>query len=241
MKGVIFDVEGKFAHFRKIYTNSSSLSYSVPPRTTVQGMIAAMFGLPRDSYYEQWSSRYLHIAVKKNSRTYSMTQTVNYIKAVSTGELNQPKEHTQIPFEIIAGIDRVSYRIYVAFEEEAKTLELSKRVRKEMFAYPPTLGTAFFLADVTYVADVDFIEKAALEFVPVSTVIQTDKVQELKVEEFTLLREKMPRDFECDRTLLPACSYFVEGSGLPLQVKLHSHSSCWLVQYNQQQEYITFM
>lgn len=241
MKGVIFDIEGKFAHFRKIYTNSSSLSYSVPPRTTIQGMIAAMFGLPRDSYYEQWSSQCLHIAVKKNSRTYNITQTVNYIKAVSIGELNQPKEHTQIPFEIVAGIDRVSYRVYVAFEEEATTMKLSERVREGMFAYPPTLGTAFFLADITYVADTEFIEKAALDFVPISTVIQTDMVKELKVEEFALLREKMPRDFARDRMLLPAYSYFVEGSGLPLQVKLHFHASCWLVQYNQQQEYIAFM
>lgn len=234
-------MEGKFAHFRKIYTNSSSLSYSVPPRTTIQGMIAAMFGLPRDSYYQQWNSQCLHIAVKKNSQTYNITQTLNYIKAVSAGELNQPKEHTQIPFEMIVGIDKVSYRIYVAFEDKEKTVELSERVRQGIFAYPPTLGTAFFLADVEYVANANFIESVISDFVPVSTVIQTNMVQELEIEEFSLLREKMPRDFKKDRALLPAHSYFVEGSGLPLHVKLQAYSSCWLVQYDQKQEYITFM
>lgn len=65
MKIIIFELWGKFAHFRKFYTNSSSLSYSVPPRTTIEGIIAAILGYERDSYYEKFNPDNLYVAVRK--------------------------------------------------------------------------------------------------------------------------------------------------------------------------------
>ncbi|SEP04843.1 CRISPR-associated protein Cas5 [Propionispora vibrioides] len=241
MQGIIFDIEGKFAHFRKFYTNSSSLSYSIPPRTVLQGMLAAMFGLPRDSYYRKWNSDHLHIAVRKNGPTYSVTQTLNYIKAVSMGELRKPKEHTQIPFELIVAVKKVSYRLYVSFENEAETAELCERVRQERFVYPPVLGAAPFQADVTYVANAQFVKVEPEDFISVSTVLPVEIVKNIKVEEFALLKEKMPQDFGEDRKLLPARSYLLENQGLPLKVQLRPASCCYSVQYKENEEYITFL
>ncbi|KPA09783.1 CRISPR-associated protein Cas5 domain protein, partial [Candidatus Magnetomorum sp. HK-1] len=39
LKILSFRLNGRFAHFRKFYTNSSSLSYFVPPRTAIIGML----------------------------------------------------------------------------------------------------------------------------------------------------------------------------------------------------------
>ena len=55
MEILAFNIRGKFAHFRKFYSNSSALSYFIPPRTTIIGLIAGMLGLERDSYYEDFS------------------------------------------------------------------------------------------------------------------------------------------------------------------------------------------
>ncbi|NLA44693.1 MAG: CRISPR-associated protein Cas5, partial [Candidatus Cloacimonetes bacterium] len=56
-------LSGKFAHFRKFYTNASSLTYMLPPRTTVCGLLASMLQIPRDNYYDLMSSDKLGIAV----------------------------------------------------------------------------------------------------------------------------------------------------------------------------------
>lgn len=64
MKFLVFDLKGKFAHFRKFYTNSSSLSYLVPPRTVIEGMVAAILGFERDSYYDMFSAENLLVAVQ---------------------------------------------------------------------------------------------------------------------------------------------------------------------------------
>lgn len=46
MKALTFCINGKMAHFRKYYSNSSVLSYLLPPVTTVKGILAGLLGSP---------------------------------------------------------------------------------------------------------------------------------------------------------------------------------------------------
>ena len=63
MEIIQFDISGKFAHFRKYYANNTALTYSLPPRTTVMGILAAILGRSRDSYYEEFSSDKILIGI----------------------------------------------------------------------------------------------------------------------------------------------------------------------------------
>jgi CRISPR-associated protein Cas5h len=56
MEIISFDVGGKMAHFRKYYANNTALSYTVPPRTTLMGLLAAILGRGRDTYYKEMAS-----------------------------------------------------------------------------------------------------------------------------------------------------------------------------------------
>lgn len=222
MKGVVFDIEGRFAHFRKFYTNSSSLSYSLPPRTTVEGMIASFLGYERDSYYEKMSSEKLHIAVKKNLPTRSVTQTINYIKATSVSKLNAPDEHTQIPFEIITGCDnecKVSYRIYVA-SDEGYMDELQDRLVHNKFVYPPSLGTVFFQGSVENAHRCEISPGMEVGYVKISSVVSAEEIKEIEFGEYQLVKERMPRDFGVDRQIKKSGSYIFDQRGRMLQVKL---------------------
>lgn len=240
MRGVVFDIEGKFAHFRKIYTNSSSLSYTVPPRTTIQGIIAAVLGYERDSYYNYMDSS-LNITVRKNSPTYKMTQTLNYIKAESTGELARFKNHTQVPVEIIASKSNVSYRVYVGGDTFNDMDTLIKRLKEERYVFPPTLGTAFFLADIRFISEAQFEKCSYSTYVPVSSVVIADAVDEIKLEEITLLKEKMPRAFGENRTLMAMKSYFIEDDCRAINVKLKDGFPCWKICYEENEENVIFM
>ena len=44
---VSFRYHAKFGHFRKPYSNVSSLSYPFPPRTALAGLIGAILGVPK--------------------------------------------------------------------------------------------------------------------------------------------------------------------------------------------------
>lgn len=237
MKGVVFDISGEFAHFRKFYTNSSSLSHSVPPRTTIMGLIAGMLGKERDTYYEELSSKNLKIALKKNGGTRPLTQTLNYLKAGSVGDLRCPKAHTQIPVEILRGQDgRVSYRI-VAVAEDGVVEELEQRIAEKRFVFPPTLGTSFFQADVDFVTVAEAVERVADGPVVIDSVIPVDFVESLSLADNRVIREKMARDFTKERGVLKARPYLVEEKGQPLVVTLKEGKTYWDVAG----QYVVFM
>jgi len=240
VRGVIFDIEGKYAHFRKTYTNSSSLSYTVPPRTTIQGIIAAILGYERDSYYT-YMDESLHISVRKNTPTYKMTQTLNYLRIEKSSEFTKPTKHTQIPFEIIASSKNVSYRVYVGGDTFKDMDVLITRLKNTQYVFPPTLGTAFFLADIEFVSEVHFEKYVSETFTPISSVIKADAVEKIKLEEIALLKEKMPRSFGQNRTLKPLESYFIENSCKRITARLKDGFACWKVDYEGCEEFIVFM
>jgi CRISPR-associated protein Cas5h len=64
MEVLSIDIGGKFAHFRKYYGNNTALSHTIPPRTTIMGMLAAIMGRERDSYYEDFASDKIRIGVQ---------------------------------------------------------------------------------------------------------------------------------------------------------------------------------
>lgn len=240
MKGVIFDIEGKYAHFRKIYTNSSSLSYTVPPRNTIQGIIAAILGYERDSYYSLMDES-LFIAVRKNKPTHKMTHTLNYIRAESSKDLIKPKQHTQIPMEIISSTPMVSYRIYIGGDLFPDMQVFIERLKNERYVFPPSLGTAFFLANIHYISEVNFERSPTGDYLPISSIINAYGVEEIKLQELNLFKEKMPRAFGSGRTLKATSSYFIEENCKAITVKLNKQFPCWKVHYNDCEEYIVFM
>lgn len=244
MKGVVFDIEGKFAHFRKFYTNSSSLSYSLPPRTTVEGLIASILGYERDSYYKKLSADKLHISVKKNVPTRSLTQTLNYIKATSVSQLYSPDEHTQIPFEILTGCceeGKVSYRIYAASDEKFME-ELQERLIKSKFVYPPCLGTVFFQGDVENACACEVLPDKSDEYVPISSAVPFEEITDIKVGEYQLIKERMPRDFDENRQVGKSGAYIFDQRGTEIEVKLkNGHYVVKRYGYNGKNENILFM
>jgi CRISPR-associated protein Cas5h len=45
MKVLVFDITSDYAHFRKPYTTTSALTYSVPPRTAIVGLVGNIIGV----------------------------------------------------------------------------------------------------------------------------------------------------------------------------------------------------
>ncbi|GBF10029.1 type I-B CRISPR-associated protein Cas5b [Tepidibacillus sp. HK-1] len=225
MNFLIFDIKGRYAHFRKFYTNSSSLSYSVPPRTTIEGIIAAILGYERDNYYDILSTEKLNIAVRKISPTKKIIQTLNYIKATSRDSVTDLKEgHTQIPFEMVTGDKGVIYRVYVNHSDHIIMEELEDRIRNGRFHYIPYLGAAPFNCNINYIGNFTAIEQNTNDFIEISTIIRqsliADKGIDIKGMNLSLIKEKMSRDFFEDRIIKEVEDYIYDEEGHPLRVKL---------------------
>ncbi|MDA8235415.1 MAG: type I-B CRISPR-associated protein Cas5b [Clostridia bacterium] len=228
MKLLVFNLTGPMAHFRKFYTNSSSLSYPIPPRTTLVGLIAGVLGRERDSYYEEFSTESCYLAVSKVSQTRSIMQTVNYMKITTPKHFSSPEDHTQIPFEILVGREGdVVFQIYFHHRDPQIMEELARMVQNNQAVYPPYLGNANFLGKLEWVGEAGGKWQQSDEFVSISSVVPIDSIKERGVKiasldqrSLMILKERMPRAFGEGREIREVKSYLFEELGRPMEVRL---------------------
>lgn len=221
MNVLVFDIKGRFAHFRKFYTNSSSLSYLLPPRTTLMGIVAAILGFERDSYYDILYSENLDITVRIMFKPRKIMQTLNYMKIESPKDIFKVKNHTQVPFEVIASKDSdVIYRIYLTHKNREIYEKIKHNLTCGLCEYPPYFGAAPFSARVDYVGEYngEYVDKEEL----ISTPINKDYIEKISLQEQNLIlaRERMPRDFDNNRMIQDSGTYIFDENGKPIKAKL---------------------
>lgn len=242
------NIKGKMAHFRKYYANNTALSFTIPPRTTAMGMLAAILGLPKDEYYTQLSSSNIRIGIALLSPIKKTFHRLNFLSIKSTGNLKADIEkdkpfttdfrgtggRIQTPFEIVTGIklqqDEVCYSLFVSAYDSENTMfsKLKESVLNRRSHYNLSLGTAGFSA---YISEAqlfkhDSIEekKANKEFISFHSAVISDKVDELRFEksdDYSFVEEElMPADFIADnnRELSNMNRVLFTHNSLPLQV-----------------------
>ncbi len=193
---------GKFAHFRKFYTNASSLTYNIPPRTVVCGLIASILMYPRDSYYEALSSENLGVAISlpHGASMRKQFHTLNYVG--NDKYINDVSMHKQCRLEMLMsapGRD-LEWNIYLGFNKtDSKGLDimgldcLKSRIRDQDLGYDVYLGQKQFRGNIRLISeygaqDYQHIDESDY----VDSVINKDQVNKLENEEFYLSIERMP-------------------------------------------------
>jgi len=155
---IAFRLSGKFAHFRKFYTNASSLTYLLPPRTAVTGLIASILERPRDSYYDDFSpeNAFITAAISPSASIKKSTQSVNmlhndYFSFLAKSGKKFKSMHTQCKMELLKADpgNKIEYIVYVAMAPDNPLfIELIRRLETGNTGYGVYLGQRQFRADI---------------------------------------------------------------------------------------------
>ncbi|WP_236406327.1 CRISPR-associated protein Cas5 [Microaerobacter geothermalis] len=209
-------MQGKMAHFRRYYSNSSALSYSIPPRTTIIGILAGLLGYKRDSYYDLFALDQCKIAMANCSPIKKQMQKMNLLKIERPNEFNGSNEyHSQTPTELIlpqnirTGI--IDYHIWV-YHKDPKVMEILEQLfRSTSYGFSSygislALGTACHLGWLKFESEWEGEYKNIPESVHVESVIPAKYVERLEVEvdkqhEYRLVKEDLPLEFDQGRRL----------------------------------------
>jgi CRISPR-associated protein Cas5h len=233
---LIFDIRGEYGHFRKYNTTTSPLTYSIPTRTAVAGILGAILGMEReirDGVYpegaepvqEFFSKEHSDMAVqimrpvKKENIGFNLINTkMSFYDLTRAGR-------TQIEFELVKD---VHYRIYLAMEDTAKLDELADRIANKRHQFTPYLGLAQFTAQVDFVQRVTANEVASNgEFTEIITAVNMSKLQgEPPVEfqrEYFYSANNMPISMNRDREVLEYTEVLIEKNGNPLRVRVSDY------------------
>lgn len=227
MNILTFEATGIYAHFRKIYTNSSSLSYYFPPPTTVAGMVAAMLGRERDSYYEEFRDENFKVAVKILKPLRKMTHTVNYMLVKGRKDLYNRTTPTQIPYEILTGVqDEVEYKFYFWHKDNDLLYELSDRIKNGKFAFPPYFGAAPFSCFISGGDIIETEEIAGDSLVSIHSVVNVQHIVENSIEVINgltrIIKDIIPVAFNADRVPERTAGVIFDEKCTPIMLKLNT-------------------
>ncbi len=236
MEILTFDLLGKFAHFRKYYANNTALSYSLPPRTALMGMVAAMLGLPRDSYYGILGSKNIRFGIRILSPVKKSFHRLNHIKVIGVSDFRGRLGHTQTPFEVVTGLDLrtdyVQYRVYLSTNSAAGEdiiIRLKACLQDSANVFSLALGSANFTAQAKnfrVIPEDSWREKDGnlVGFTPIHSAVYSEQVSGINSSVGKLLVEEelIPADFIADynRELSRMCRVLFSTDGKPMLLHL---------------------
>ena len=226
---VAFDLVGSMAHFRKFYTNSSSLSYHLPPRTTIAGIIAGILGYQRDAYYEEFGLPSARMGVSLRTPVRTVVQTVSLLNTKrDTEDWCGTKSRTLVPTEFVLPKEGnlLRYRVFFQHKSSELTKEFYNRVKNGKSAYPVFLGSAFCLAKVENTklykhTEIEWKTVVGRLEVEVDTAIPVECLEDILMQEgMRVFVDQIPLSFDKERLLNSVTRIVWEENAKPLKVVL---------------------
>ncbi|OQX85220.1 MAG: type I-B CRISPR-associated protein Cas5 [Candidatus Omnitrophica bacterium 4484_70.2] len=215
---IVFDIWSDFAHFRRGYTTTSSLTYPFPPKTAIIGLVAGFLGIPnerneKENYYRIFTPENLKVGIRILNHVKTTIIKENLIDT-KLGFLL--KGRTQIPIQFLKD---PKYRIYLWLSENLKneSEKLIEFLRGHKSFYTPYMGTTECIANFNFIGNFSFRElKKKNDYYEIDSIIPKS-VGEIKVEEgktYGIVRMPAFIDENRQLKLLKEFVYLEDGSPL---------------------------
>lgn len=210
-----FNVRGSFGHFKKFYSNVSSLSYEIPPRTVIAGMVASVLEISRDNYYKTLNPSKAKFSVSLRKPVRKWMACTNYRK--KDGGTTQTRLELLLPKH-----DHLEYALYCWLEDKGLFSKLVNRIQNRQLGYGLYFGQRPFRVDVTssQVFEGDEIAHKQTHEGELNTVIPEENIISNNINnDMNITSSRMPISFkkiEHGREPEAAGSFLYELDGNPI-------------------------
>lgn len=220
-KVIAFDLWGDYAHFRKHYTTTSPLTFSIPPRTTMCGFLSGIIGLDKTEYLRFFSEKDASIGVQLLADVKKVTLAENLIDTKKAGKhMNQIKQRTQIRFELLKN---PKYRIFVNHKDAQIYLKLKEMLQSHKAVYTPCLGLSELLANFEFIGEYSFDLVENTSEVDVLTALPKKNVVNLTfLDDYEYISETLPRNMLPDRSVTEYTPVIFERKTRPVKAQVNN-------------------
>lgn len=198
-RALAIEFSADMAFFRRGYTTTSTLSYTIPPKTVIAGLIAGMAGKRYNSYSEILESSRVAVVLLNRPRRLMVRQNLLF---TTDSNYNNSEKRTRVIFQYLRF---PKYRVYFYIPNDFYG-ELKKLLEKGESVYTPYLGTANCIASVKYLGEVAVHETEINgSTVSVSSIIPLNSAEPNPIDlkeikgGFRIMKERIPASMDADR------------------------------------------
>lgn len=152
-KLLCFDIWADYAHFKKYYTTTSPLTFSIPPKTTIYGIVGAILGLDKNDYLNYFSIGECHVGIQIIKPIKKTRINLNLIDTKAAKMMSRIKTRTQIKTEFLKD---VGYRIFFQHQNKEIYQKLKYFIQVHKTFYSISLGLSENLANFQYISEYDY-------------------------------------------------------------------------------------
>lgn len=213
-KVLCFELFGDYAQFRKFFTNMSPLSFSIPPRTVISGIIGAILGIDKYENPETFAADKSFIAIKLINPVKKVRIAHNYIKTTSPTHIFDYKSHKPTNIEFLKN---VRYRVFFAGTDPDMYAKLQQLLQSHKSVYTICLGISGCIADFQYLGEYFLEQIPAQQKLMMNTVIPMPSVHKLLIDSPLKLQKVVaPTFMNNDRTVTKYEEVLFEMNGEPI-------------------------
>jgi CRISPR-associated protein Cas5h len=231
MQTLVFDIKSDFAHFRKCYTTTSPLTYLIPPRTSIIGLIGAILGYSKEEYAILLQK--CKVAIQIINPIKKMVFKENWRAGPATlikKSLNiyEMQNISRVPLELVK---EPQYRIFLNNSKEGLIADLLQMIKEKKSVYTTYLGLSEFLSEVDLVGLFIAEElKATLsgKYIDIATIVPKKVLAKLVFFEKEYIETILPNEVDAERKFKYLKVIF-EKNGAPIKAQLKSGSSAYVI------------
>lgn len=233
-KLLVFDIESEYGHFRKFNTTTSPLTYSIPTRSAITGLLGAILGIERELSAGKFRDGVILVSeVFAKGKANIAVQLINPVKKVNiafnlldtekaAASFFNIKQRTQIEFELLKD---PSFRLFISLKDEIVFTELINRIKENRTYFTPYLGLSQFTATVKFkkVTGVKLLTvndfQEVVTAVNLSNTNKDDPIQFDRSIDFKYTSDTMPVEMLRDRVVTEYSEVVVETNGKTIKIK----------------------
>lgn len=155
MELIVFRLKGYFAHFLRAEASASALSYPIPPRTVILGILGAVLGLSKDepqivlepaniAIHGKMPKTHWHRAKLRKDPPALLPHVIKITQKVD--KKTAPEKATLILQEWLFKPD---YTVWVSIPEPYNR-QLKERLEQRRWHFTPSLGLSEMMANIEY-------------------------------------------------------------------------------------------
>ena len=147
-KMLIFDIWGRYAHYKKIYATTSALSYIIPSKTSLYGYVGAILGLSKEenAYLKYFPPGACRLSVQLMRPTVMQRVNTN-LHPHNKGVIKFTQNRKPTTMEYVY---RPNYRIFFTHDDKSLVQDLEEHLMEHTAVYTPTLGLAYLLSNFKF-------------------------------------------------------------------------------------------